>query len=180
VTEQLAKPPLERLFDLGRLSDAGDEIVLQPKGEELAALAEWAEVASVENFQAKIDLTRKSSSDFHYEATIEADLTQNCVVTLEPVKSHISKSFSRELHLIKFSRPHPIGTEELAVGAGDDDLPEELDSPHFDIAGPVLEEFSLAIDPYPRAPGVAFESPAEQAPELENPFAVLKRLKTGA
>jgi hypothetical protein len=64
---------------------------------------------------------------------------------------------------------------ELAPGAGDDEAPEEIESTRYDVAGPVLEEFSLAIDPYPRAPGVAYEPPPDEKPE--SPFAVLARLK---
>lgn len=177
MTDETIKPPLERDFDLGRLSDAGEEIVFAPTGDDLVKLAQWADVASIERFSATIDLTRKSLGNFHYSATIEADLTQNCVVTLEPVVSHISMSFTRDLHLSRTTRSVPSAVEVLAPA--DDDGPEEIDSPHYDVAGPVLEEFSLAIDPYPRAPGVAFESPLPPVEEAENPFAVLKRLKTG-
>jgi uncharacterized metal-binding protein YceD (DUF177 family) len=171
--------PLEHFTDLGRLSEAGEEIVLAPSGEVLARLAAWADLVSVEKFTAKIELTRKSTGNFHYDATIEADLTQSCVVTLEPVKAHVAHHFTRELHLSRMTRHPQIGSEMLAAGAGDDEVPEELESPHYDVAGPVLEEFSLALDPYPRAPGAAFESPGAPDAEADNPFAVLKRLKTG-
>ncbi len=56
-------------------------------------------------------------------------------------------------------------------------MPEEIDSTRFDLAAPLLEEFSLAIDPYPRAPGVAFDAPATTEDPPENPFAVLGKLK---
>jgi hypothetical protein len=42
----------------------------------------------------------------------------------------------------------------------------------------VLEELVLAIDPYPRKPGVAFQPPADEGGQAEHPFAVLKKLKT--
>ncbi|HEY1708390.1 MAG TPA: DUF177 domain-containing protein [Rhizomicrobium sp.] len=172
-------PPLQREFDLGRLSEAGAEIVLAPTEEERAVLAQWADLCSVEAFKATVELRRKTLSSFHYEARIEADITQNCVVTLEPVASHLDKTFSRELHLTQTTRHAALEGEPLAPGMGDDDAPEEIDSPRYDVAAPVLEEFSLAIDPYPRAPGAAFESAPEAQAEADNPFAVLKRLKTG-
>jgi uncharacterized metal-binding protein YceD (DUF177 family) len=68
---------------------------------------------------------------------------------------------------------------ELSPSAGDDAVPEEIESPRFDLAAPVLEEFLLAINPYPRAPGVVFEAPAEAEEKPESPFAVLKGLKRG-
>jgi hypothetical protein len=57
-------------------------------------------------------------------------------------------------------------------------MPEEIDSLHYDLTAPLIEEFILALDPYPRAPGVEFQAPeGEGAPE--SPFAVLKGLKSG-
>ena len=50
---------------------------------------------------------------------------------------------------------------ELSPAAGGDDVPEEIDSTRYDLVAPLLEEFSLAIDPYPRAPGVAFDVPQD-------------------
>ena len=47
-----------------------------------------------------------------------------------------------------------------------------------DLGAYVVEDLSLAIDPFPRKPGVAFEAP-EQTGEL-SPFAVLAKLKGGA
>jgi hypothetical protein len=40
-----------------------------------------------------------------------------------------------------------------------------------------LEELSLALDPYPKAPGAAFEVPPEPPAPADNPFAVLEALK---
>jgi hypothetical protein len=179
LSDVASKPPLEREFNFGRLSDAGEEILLVPTAGELDALAKWAEVSSVDTFRVTIDLMRNSPSDFHYEARIEADITQNCVITLEPVRSHISRQFVRDLHLSRAVRHDPGAIEALAAGAGDDEAPEEITSPIYDVAGPVLEEFSLAIDPYPRAAGAAFESMADPAGQAVNPFAVLGRLKSG-
>jgi hypothetical protein len=41
-----------------------------------------------------------------------------------------------------------------------------------------MEEFLLALDPYPRRPGVAFDPAAAGDPPPESPFAVLKSLKS--
>ena len=65
----------------------------------------------------------------------------------------------------------------IDLSAADDDDPELLDQPVLDLAGPLLEELSLALDPYPRAPGASFEVPPEPQAAAENPFAVLEKLK---
>lgn len=167
--------PIERIYDLATLSEAGDEVQIAPSAEDLARLAQWAGVDRVERLEGKISLRKLSPSRFAYDAVLSADVVQSCVVTLEPVKSHIARSFGRTLH---YTSGRPLRDEgELTLAAGDEDAPDEIASTRFDLAGPLLEEFSLAIDPYPRVPGVAYDPPAEAANPDGNPFAVLKQLK---
>jgi uncharacterized metal-binding protein YceD (DUF177 family) len=59
----------------------------------------------------------------------------------------------------------------------EDDEPEVIEGTSIDLVAPVLEEVSLALDPYPRASGVAYESPREEKSPADSPFAVLERLK---
>lgn len=181
--DPVPSPPLQRFYDLSDLSEAGDEITLSARPGDLAPLAEWLGVDRVERFEATVTLRRLASSRFLYEARLEADIVQSCVVSLEPVASHIERRFSRTLHLAPRSprgrRPIEEPPAVLALAAGDDEVPEELESPRFDLAAPLIEELALGIEPYPRAEGVAFQAPeAGEAPK-ESPFAALKRLKEG-
>jgi len=166
--------PLSVIYDLSHLSEGGTELTVTATAAQRSELAKWVGISSVEAFEAKVALRRQSATRFAYEASLSADIVQACVVSLEPVRSHLSLEISRELHLIKFPAKAQIVADELAPAA--DEGPEEIRDSHYDLAGPLLEEFSLAIDPYPRAPGIAFESPQEIEPR-ENPFAVLKQLK---
>jgi len=171
-----ADVPFARIYDLGDLGRAGDTIAIALKDADRKRLAAWAEVESVTSFQATVDLTRISANRFGYRAHLTSDVVQSCVVTLEPVRSHIVRDFSRELHLADH-RHHEPRTEALTLAAAEDEAPEEIESLDYDLAGPLLEELSLAIDPYPRAPGVTFESPADETRSAEGPFAALKSLK---
>jgi uncharacterized metal-binding protein YceD (DUF177 family) len=172
------KAPLERFTDLDRLGQAGADVAITVKGEGLTQLAAWAKVESIEAFRADVALKRLSQSRFKLDYVLAAEITQTCVVTLEPVHSHIDRSFSRELHVTSHG-PAPKGGS-LTLEGGEDEVPEDIESPHFDLAGPLLEEFVLAIDPYPRAQGAAFEAPTGADEGRENPFAVLKSLKKGS
>ncbi|HEY1962753.1 MAG TPA: DUF177 domain-containing protein [Rhizomicrobium sp.] len=166
--------PFSSIYDLSRLSDAGAEVTLAPNAEQRAQLAEFADVQAIEQFEARVILHRHSASRFALDATLKADVVQKCVVTLEPVRSHVDLAISRALHLTKFAASARISEHELAPGT--DEGPEEIQDTHYDIAAPVLEEFVLAIDPYPRAPGVIYEPPTEEEP-AKSPFAALKSLK---
>jgi uncharacterized metal-binding protein YceD (DUF177 family) len=167
--------PLSNILDLAVLSQAGEERVIAPKAGQLAGLAEWAGVERIDNFEARIALKKLSPTRFDYRAEVSAEIVQSCVVTLEPVLSHLAFSFERELHLVRSASRLP--DEAFGPEAGEDDVPEEITDTRFDIAGPVLEELALAIDPYPRAPGVAFRTESERQEERESPFAALKNLK---
>ncbi|HEX3809907.1 MAG TPA: YceD family protein [Rhizomicrobium sp.] len=177
MTEKSPVPPLERIFDLGDLSEAGTEVRIAPSESDLAKLAQWVEVDAIEKFEAVITLRRSGQARFLYSAHLTAGIVQTCVVTLAPLHNHIDSRFERELLLVRKAH-HPEQGGEVVVGATDEEGPEEIESSRFDIAGPVLEEFILAIDPYPKAPDAAFAAPqGAEEPRRESPFAVLGKLK---
>jgi hypothetical protein len=171
-----APPPISRIFDLSNLSDAGVEVTITANEEQRKQLAAWAGLVAVDRFQARVTVKRRSASRFSYEADLSADVVQSCVVTLELVSSELRLVVSRELHLSKYPAGAKLSAEELSATA--EDGPEEIQDSRYDLAAPLLEEFALGLDPYPRAPGVAFEPPEELALS-DSPFAVLKAIKSG-
>ena len=107
-----------------------------------------------------------------------ADVIQSCVVTLEPVPGHLEHQFSRELVFVAPSRHRPAQAEsETVLELGEEEGPEEIESLHVDLGAPLLEEFTLALDPYPRRPGVEFTPPIEPSDGSDSPFAALKAWK---
>jgi uncharacterized metal-binding protein YceD (DUF177 family) len=66
---------------------------------------------------------------------------------------------------------------ELELDPEADDPPDVLAGDQLNLGAYVVEDLSLAIDPFPRKPGVAFEPPQTSA-EI-SPFAVLAKLKGG-
>jgi hypothetical protein len=169
--------PLERIYDLSDLSVAGTEVTIDAKPEQRAKIAAWLEVESVEKFVGVIALRKLSMNRYRYEAVLKCHLTQSSVVTLEPLQTRIEERFSRELHVAYRSRHAPEPDRELTLSAADDDAPEEIESPHYDLAAPLLEELSLALDPYPRAGDESFSLPDAPQAKPDSPFAVLKKLK---
>jgi uncharacterized metal-binding protein YceD (DUF177 family) len=180
------RPPYTSLYDLGNVPEKGAELVLKPAPAELSQITAWLGIESLERLEATIRLSRGFSGRYLYQAHFEADVVQACVVTLEPVLSHLSEDFGRSLELVvPVSRHRRHAGKEAAKPeilppdiAADDDAPELIDNPVIDLAAPLLEELSLSLDPYPRKAGVSF-TPPEDAPETpaENPFSVLQKLK---
>ena len=170
--------PFSHFYNLNRLGQAGDEVAFRATEAERLALARFASIPRVDEFAGQIDLKKLAPNRFALDFAVTADICQSCVVTLADVPAHIERHFRRELHFNPALRRSPGGAtaEEIPL---EDDLPEEIDSLHYDLAAPLIEEFVLAIDPYPRAPGVEFEPPASGEQPPESPFAVLKGLKSG-
>jgi uncharacterized metal-binding protein YceD (DUF177 family) len=164
-------------YNLGRLGRAGDRVAFSAHGDQLREIAAWAALRAVESFSATIDLQKISATRFSYDATLRAEIVQDCVVTLDPVRSSIERVLHRELHLAESRHPPVDGDVVVDPASDDEDVFEEIASLHYDLATPLLEELILAIDPYPRAPGVTFAAPEDPDAKPESPFAVLKNLK---
>ncbi len=175
MTQQPA--PFSRSFDLGSLGSEERVVELVPNGSERDAIAVWAGLEGLEGLTATVRVKRTGNDHYDYRATFAANVVQSCVVTLAPVRSTLEGAFERQYHVLP-ARARRLAPEE-EVATGDDDV-ETLSTNTLDLAGPVLEELLLAIDPYPRAPDAEFESPKDEGGEelpRPNPFAALKTLK---
>jgi hypothetical protein len=171
--------PLSRSYNLARLGQAGDTVVITADDAQRAGVAKWAGIVGLDDFEAKVEIKKLGTSRFGLSFHLTAGVTQSCVVTLEPVKSRLDHKFDRELHFTGPSRHKPVNDDsgpELVLDT-DEDAPEEIESLHYDLAGPLLEEFVLSLEPYPRCPGVEFAPQTDTPERPESPFAVLKGLK---
>jgi hypothetical protein len=163
-------------FELAGLSERGAELSLSPDAAERARIAAWLDALEVPRLDATIRLVRLEDGVYRYSAEFRVEVVQACVVTLEPVPSvHVGTAERRFRVAARTSRRSSRG-EDVDLGK-DEDATEVLASSLLDVAAPVLEELSLMLDPYPRAPGVAFEPPKDESKDMDSPFAVLAKLK---
>lgn len=106
-----------------------------------------------------------------------AEVRQTCGVTLELFDSKLEG----DMHL----RALPQGSAalggadeaggELDLDPEGDDPPDVLADSSIDLGAYVVEDLSLAIDPFPRRPDVDFDPPEQKGEP--SPFAVLAKLK---
>lgn len=170
-----------------RIGDAGATYKIKPNEAERKALAERMGLLSLDALSADINLTRERGGlVVHVTGTLRADLTQECVVTLEPVKNHVEDSFEAfysdsgkavSFALAKAEIKAKHGEPEVEM-IDERDAPEPLVDGVVDLGELVSQYLSLAIDPYPRKPGLP-EMAAPAAPEqkIESPFAALREWK---
>lgn len=114
------------------------------------------------------------------EGHLRANVTQNCVVTLEPVDQEIDEDFSLEFGATGDVIEAASG--EMVILA-DQEQPEPMPEHGLDVGGLVAEQLALAIDPYPRKEGADLRQVLDRLgidaqAGKPNPFAALEALKT--
>ena len=141
---------------------------------ERAALARRLGLVALDLLSARLSWRREASGIISLEGELEAQVTQSCVVTLEPVAARVADRFVR--HFVQRSLPTE---DEVVIDPEADDPPEPLGDGQVDAGEIVTQQLALALDPYPRAPGSALPAEAAGAAPAESPFRVLASLKTG-
>lgn len=149
--------------------------------DELAGVARALDLIACAGLRAAYTIAPTVDGRYRLSGTLRAEISQACVVTLEPVDSTIAESFDVAFWPQE-DMPAPRG--------GELDLDEELDpepivAGHIDVGRVVFECLAGAIDPFPRKEGATLDrrsqAPAEGAAgKPESPFAVLANIKTKA
>jgi hypothetical protein len=138
---------------------------------ERQALAKRFGLVGLDRLEATVRLSR-SGVFYTVEADWQADVVQACVVTLEPVASHLAD------HLVE--RYGPTDGEELELDLDPvADAPEAIEGNAIDIGEAVAQAMSLALDPYPRKPGATVAIAGEEESGVR-PFSALSKLRRGS
>lgn len=158
----------------------GLDVVVTPSEEELRKLAQGNGLVAVKSLEARLRVTRSGKEELLVKGRLRAEIRQSCVVSLEEFDSALDEEVR-----VRFAPPPPEAggsgktseTDKISLDRAldlDDDGPDPLIGGTVDLGGVVCEFFTLALDPYPRRPGVRFEEPAAAKVE-EGPFAALAR-----
>jgi uncharacterized metal-binding protein YceD (DUF177 family) len=111
----------------------------------------------------------------------EADVVQECVVTLAAVSARISGEVAVTV-VPGAERGDERDDDEVDIDLDAEDV-EIIQGDTFDLGEILIEHLALAIDPYPRAPGAVFMAPnvaGDPKSSRQSPFAVLAKLKSGS
>lgn len=117
---------------------------------ERAKLAERFGLLALDRLSAVLRLWRGRGGTVFVEGRFVADVTQACVVTLEPVAAHLEQDFAAT-----FAPPGASPSGEVVVALEEDDASEEIVDGRIDIGEAVVQQFAVALDPYPRSPAAA-------------------------
>ncbi len=163
-------PEFSREIAIARISPSGIIEELDAKPAERTALAARFDLLELPALTAQLTLKPSGQETIFVKGKIIADIVQRCVVTLEPMSTHIDLAVDTVF----------LPAEQHRVGAGSshyDELDDEFEifsNGKIDLGEMVAQHLGVTIDPYPRKAGA--ELPATEfgaKVEERKPFAEL-------
>ena len=175
--------PFSYMVKVGHVSANPVEVTISADAAERAGLAKLWSILEVRALSATFEIRRWKRDGVRLKGRVTADVVQACVVTLEPVESHIDEPV--EVVFVpegsKLAR-QPAASEsgEMLLDPDGPDAPEVFSGDSVDAGVVAAEHVALALDPYPRKADVAFAGHIESTDRDDrkpSPFAVLKDWK---
>ncbi|WP_027529960.1 DUF177 domain-containing protein [Bradyrhizobium sp. WSM3983] len=165
---------------VAQIPDTGLHRELEASAAERQAMADLAGVRDILSAHADFDVVPKSGGRIHVTGHVRARVGQTCVVTLDPIESEIDEdvdlTFAPEAEARRLEDLIEEGQDE-AEPAQIADAPEAIVNGIIDLGRIATDALFLAIDPYPRKPGVVFEAEVTAPDPEDHPFAALKALQ---
>lgn len=165
---------------VAHIPDTGLHRELEASVTERQAMADLAGVRDILSAYADFEVVPKSGGRVQITGRVRARVGQICVVTLDPIESEIDE----EVDLTFAPEAETRRLEDLiAEGQDEEEPPVVADPPEaivngiIDLGRIATDALFLAIDPYPRKPGAAFEVEVTALDPNDHPFAVLKALQ---
>jgi uncharacterized metal-binding protein YceD (DUF177 family) len=154
---------------------AGRTFTLTPEEEQRAALARQFGIPEVTAMTADLTVRPVRGEAYTVRGSVQATVVQTCVVTLEPFAQDVRDEIDLTLMRAEDVDPARLGDHDL-VDPDEAEGPEVFHNGRIDLGVIASEHLALALDPYPRAPGVEFSGYTEED-EKPSPFAALSALK---
>lgn len=159
-----------RPIDIAALPPGETVRAIAATAAERAALARRFSLIALDRLEARVTISRMAGGLLRLAADLSADVVQECVVTLEPVASRVEDRFT----LLYGESQGEAGERVLS---GEAELVEPVSGGVVDIGETVAQQLSLALDPYPRAPGATPPPAPGQGQSPAAPFAALAKWK---
>ena len=163
------KSPVSFNASVTRLPQKGLAVVIDADARQREALAVAHGLVSVEKFRAELLVAPWKRNGIKVSGHVEADITQECVVTLDPLQAHIEEAVEG-LFLPEDSKLGRLGFEghgEIHIDADGPDSPETFTGDTIDVGALAEEFFGLGIDPYPRKPDAGLPAGDDEEPSSE-------------
>jgi uncharacterized metal-binding protein YceD (DUF177 family) len=163
--------PFSRLVRVEPLPRDGLTQTIEADAAERARLAALCNLAAIGALTASFTLRKSGRNGVRVTGQVHAEVTQTCVVSLEPFEAVVDEPID-----VRYASEPPRrkdgDKEPETVDFEAEDPPDPIVDGRIDLGALAAEFLELALDPYPRKPGVAFAS-VESEPEAGSPFQAL-------
>jgi uncharacterized metal-binding protein YceD (DUF177 family) len=158
-------PEFHRPLPLDRIGPHGLDLTVEANPAECSALAARMHLPAVLALSCVFHLIRQAGDVVLARGVLRARVRQICVISLDEFDAPVEEVFQ-----IRFV---PSGEEADDMDPeSDDEIP--FDDNLIDLGEAAAEQLGLALDPYPRMPGV--EMAQTEDGREPHPFAALRRL----
>lgn len=175
VGERRSEPEFSRAVGANDVGEAWLELGFEADAAEREALARRLGLLALERFAVSAKLRLGAGDLIRAKVTLDADVLQSCVVTLEPVASRVFEAFEATFAGGVDAAEEP----EVEVDCGGEDPPEPIVDGRLELGELATQHLSLALDPYPRRPGAGLTAGEKETDDGARPFAVLSKLAPG-
>jgi len=175
-------PPLSRPIRVDEIKE-GEERLIEANEAERETIAALLDLQRLDRLSLDFRFARRGQGRFALNGRLLAEVTQTCVVTLEPVDAVLDIPIDIEFW--------PAGQIEAYADTADEaarhgilDWPEPIVDGKIDLCPIIYQSLATGLDPYPKREGTSFSWPETNAETSGNedqkgPFAALARLKPG-
>jgi hypothetical protein len=170
-------PEFSRPLDVTRVPPQGSTEKISAEAQECADLARRFGLPALYGLEAELEVSRWRGEGLKIKGRFIADIDEVCVVSLDIFRSQLADDF--ENYFL------PAGNSAGAALIEEGDA-EPFENGIIDMGEVVAESVALALDPYPRKPGVTFADVIENEhasgpgkAEERHPFAGLGPLRKG-
>jgi uncharacterized metal-binding protein YceD (DUF177 family) len=174
------------VVEVRAIGETGQNARFEASAEQRASLARDLDLLACSVLTVAYKLRSQHRGRYRLTGTINADVVQRCIVTLEPVPATVTEELDVEFWPADqlAAKPTPGVTQQASDEHNDtadfaalgDEPPEPIEQGRIAIGRVVYELVSAGLDPYPRSPGAAFAF-ASSDNGKDNPFAALAELK---
>jgi len=200
MTQDSQAPPPEFSFpvDILGIPSSGRSYTIAANEEARARVAERLDLQNVNSLRATLEVSSAPGGIIKAVGRITAEVTQTCVVSLVPVPASVNEAIDVAFITEEKAEKDRLAKEKakrLRTGkspAEEEELDPDLEEPpevavggRIDLGEAAVVQLALSLNPYPRAPGAAFDPKAwgmepekpKNAPQT-SPFAALAKLKS--
>ena len=192
--EKLPQNEWTYALELDKVDDSGQEISIEAPEGSKPLLERRLDISGLDELKADLRIEPQAGGVFHVLGRMHAKIIQLCVVTAEPIESLIEEEvegwfIDHEAGVTSFAKAQKDRVAGASKGHAEVEVMDESEDPEPAVGGQIdlgefiVQNLSLAINPYPHKEGAHYEytdaesQDSKRSGARKSPFEALKDWK---